>query len=343
MEFFIGLIKFFVIAFNAIACILGFVTVVYTIVLLSEPKKEGFKDGVYFGCVCLFICVLFGLGGYFCREYSMTLVQRKEYANSLNIMKSYLETGTEDNRDQIRLCFYHLSKDDWNEYIDDIYDKFYDHDIKGEYEFICDYGGMSYLEFVRDITESLVKKMEQMYVEAECSSEPEVWKTFSDLFSSEFFNKYASKKLKEKEFSKWDSDDSAWQRVLQMYHVDFSSEYLSRYPNGIHVENAKKFILDHDYESREKKPPYKIINNYNGHTTLYIHNSTRESIIVSYSGTFASDKFYVDAQGFKYVSVPNGYYTISAQSAHTLSVISSYSLETLDGGEKSFDIYITQR
>ena len=143
------------------------------------------------------------------------------------------------------------------------------------------------------------------------------------------------------EFAKWNNETNAWRRAVVFRDSDMFREYLKRFPYGAHSDNARKYILDREFFSyRENKPPYQITSNYGGLTTLTIVNRSSTSIQFSYSGTFASGKENISGNCTTSISIPNGYYRLSATSSnpHTRG---EYSLETLGGKPMSVEYYIS--
>lgn len=317
---FVGFIFYLIAAFAAFGMLIGF---------MSNDSKEG--TGFKLGLIAAVVGLVFGSGGYFIRDY----------ADSLKRNKNFTESLTNGDKEKLKWRFGGLSDKDKNEYIGEIFDKFYSHDFNGEYEFLSDYGDES-IAFVQDVKEQLNNKMEQMYNEAERTNTKESWLSFSSKVAGKFFLKFANDNLKEREFTKWQNEDAAWQRVLVMDSLAMSHEYLSRFPHGIYECNARKIILDHSYSDySQNKPPFKITQNYCGTTTISVRSSANADLNVHYSGTFASGEFKVPGYGYNSVTVPNGYYRIHVSSYQTRARDET-TLETLDGGVKNFDYHIVQ-
>ena len=324
MGFGIGLLNFVGFIFYIIAAIAAFATLLG---FMSNDSKDG--GGIKIGLIAAVVGLVFGCGGYFIRDY----------ADSLKRSKNFTESLTNGDKEKVKWRFCGLPEEDKNEYIGEIFDKFYSHDFNGEYEFLSDYGD-EYIAFVQDIKEKLNNKMEQMYNEAESINTKESWLSFSGKVAGKFFLEYANDNLKEREFAKWSDDDSAWQRVLVMDSLAMSHEYLSRFPHGIYECNARKIILDHSYaDYSQNKPPFKITQNYCGTTTISVRSSANADLNVHYSGTFATGEFKVPGYGYNSVTVPNGYYRIHV-SSHQTRARGETTLETLDGGVKNFDYHI---
>lgn len=325
MEFLIGLLNFIVFIFYIVAGIAAFGTLIG---FMSNDGKDG--GSIKFGLIAAVAGVVFGCGGYFIRDY----------ADSLKRSKNFTESFTNGDKEKIKWRFHGLSEEDKNEYIGEIFDKFYGHDFNGEYEFLSDYGDEN-IAFVQDVKDQLDDRIKALYNKAESINTKESWLSFSGKVAGKFFLKYANDNLKELEFAKWGNEDAAWQRVLVMDSLAMSHEYLSRFPHGIHECNARKIILDHSYSDYTRnKPPFKITQNYCGTTTISVRSSANADLNIHYSATFATGNFKVPGYGYNSVTVPNGYYSISVSSYQTRAR-GETTLETLDGGVKSFDYHIT--
>ena len=326
MGFLIGLLKLVGYIFYIIAVIEAFRALIG---FMSNDSKEG--AGIKFGLIAAVAGLVFGSGGYFIYDY----------ADSLKRSKNFTENLTNGDKEKVKWRFGGLSEEDKNEYVGEIFDKFYGHDFNGEYEFLSDYGDEN-IAFVQDVKEQFCNKMEQMYNEAESINTKESWLSFSGKIAGKFFLKYANDNLKEREFAKWENDDDAWQRVLVMDSLDMSHEYLSKFPHGIYECDARKIILDHSYaDYSHNKPPFKITKNYCGTTTISVRSSANANLNIHYSGTFATGNFKVPGYGYNSVTVPNGYYSISVSSYQTRAR-GETTLETLDGGVKNFNYHIVQ-
>ena len=84
-----------------------------------------------------------------------------------------------------------------------------------------------------------------------------------------------------------------------------------------------------------------ITRNYCGTTTISVKNSANADLNIHYSGTFGSGNFKVPGYGYNSITVPNGYYCISV-SSNQARARAETTLETLDGGVKSFDYHIVR-
>lgn len=168
--YFVGFIFYLIAAFAAFGMLIGF---------MSNDSEEG--TGFKLGLIAAVVGLVFGSGGYFIRDY----------ADSLKRNKNFTESLTNGDKENVKWRFGGLSDKDKNEYIGEIFDKFYSHDFNGEYEFLSDYGDES-IAFVQDVKEQLNNKMEQMYNEAESTNTKESWLSFSSKVAGKFFLKFAN-------------------------------------------------------------------------------------------------------------------------------------------------------
>lgn len=151
MGFVIGLLNFVGFIFYIVAAIAAFGVLIG---FMSNDSKDG--AGIKGGLIAAVAGVVFGSGGYFIRDY----------ADSLKRSKNFTESFTNGDKEKVKWRFGGLSEEDKNEYIGEIFDKFYGHDFNGEYEFLSDYGD-EYIAFVQDVKDQFSNKMELMYNEAE--------------------------------------------------------------------------------------------------------------------------------------------------------------------------------
>ena len=146
--------------------------------------------------------------------------------------------------------FNKLSESEKDEYLEEIFNKFYGKSFDQEYEFLNDFKDEeSELHFLNDIKADFNVKMKELYTKAENDNSNISWLQFSKKIPGKFFLKFADDELKQKEFDKWKSDDDAWMRVLVMDSLDMSHKYLELYPEGQHRNDAKRIILDNDFKT----------------------------------------------------------------------------------------------
>lgn len=293
--------------------------------------SSGEKNSFIVGCISFIIGGLFLLGGISIRDYADTLVIKNEFYKVLNKESKEIVIGK----------FKQLTYSDQKKYIKLIYDKFYDNDIQSQLEFIEDYGSVL-LDYIEKKKKNLEKEITALYNKAEVLNTDNSWYNFFQIISGDKFLELADSKLKDREFSKWENEEKAWRRVSLINSTMMYREFLSRYSYGIYSDDAKKIILDNEYNSyNNKKPPYKITENFDGMTTLQIRNNSSISIIFSYDGTFEKGKKNISANGYAVIIVPNGYYSLKAYSQHSRTR-GNYSLETLNGGNVSLEYFISQ-
>lgn len=310
-----------------IVCFLiaGFFAMLFAVFLYSSSSEnDSFKGG----CLSLILGITFCIGGILILEYTQSLEKRI-------VFLEVLENG---NRNSVCAKFSQLDYSEKEGFINDIFEKFYNNTFQEKLRFIQDYQRYN-LDYVEKKRSELEEDITTLYNNAEIDNSIDSWHSFSKIVTGNTFIDFASKELKNKEFSKWTDDENAWKRVVALNTVAMYREYLSHFPYGKYKNSAKKIILDYDYSL--KKGETKKITNYNGNTTLQICNKSHQSITFSYTGTFAQGKENISGNGTIWITIPNGYYSIHvySQSSRTRG---DYSTEALDGGTKTLEYYIRQ-
>lgn len=315
---------FIVILLNLIGLILylaaGGCVIVMIAVFPSEDKTE-----VKTALLALLAGVALVFGGYWIREGAEKLKREDTFTTSL-------KKGDAHN---VVWQFRSLSNSRKEKYIADIYERFYNDSIFGQIKFINDFGDEK-ISFVVQKNQYLNSRIEKMYYNAERMNTDTVWFNFSKEIPGRFFLNRVDTNLKAREFRKWKTDEESWKRVLLMDSAVMAREYLKKYPNGTHVVDAKRIILNHTFDSYTDNKSCFRVTNYDGTTTLLVHNSSDCEINVHYSGTFADGNMKVQPYGSSSVLVPNGYYNVSV-SAYTRRAKSDYWSESFNGGVVSRD------
>lgn len=294
------------------------------ILYLTLSEKSSFKVS----CITFVIGTSFGIGGVLIREYS----------ESLKIQKNFFEVLEDGNRDSVIAKFSQLPYPKQKDYINEIFERFYNDTFQDKLNFVLDYQRFG-LDFIQKKKSDIENEITQLYNHAENNNSVDSWRDFSKKVPGNIFLDLASEELKSREFSKWTNDKESWIRAVGLNTIAMYREYLSRFPHGKYENSARRIILDNDYNSRKEKP-YKVTN-YSGKTTLQICNKSNLSIIFSYTGTFAEGKENISGHNSIWITVPNGYYSIHVYSQNSRTQ-GDYSTETLDGGTKILEYYIRQ-
>lgn len=318
---------FIVILLNFIGLILYLAAGVCNIVMLVGFSDISSKDktGVKIALLALLAGIVLVSGGYWIREGAGKIKRRDAFATSLK----------EGDAHNVVWKFRSLSNSKKEKYIADIYERFYNDSISGQINFINDFGDEK-ISFVEQKNQRLNSQIEKMYDNAERTNTDTAWFNFSKVIPGTFFLNRVDTNLKAREFRKWKTDEDAWGRVRLMDSTVMSREYLKKYPNGAHVVDAKRIILNHTFDSYTNNKSYFRVTNYDGTTTLSVHNSSDCEINVHYSGTFADGNIKVQPYGSSSVSVPNGYYHVSVNT-YTRRAKSDYWSESFNGGVVSRD------
>ena len=275
--------------------------------------------------------------GYFIRDYAQG---EKRLISFEKVINSELSN---DNREfsptNVSSAFYNLRDSDKIKAIELIYKNFYDSSLSSRCDFLNTYRKYT-IPFVSKIREQTEKEIENIYTEFEQNDEPLSWQKFHTLVPIEDFLSNAPKSVIDREFCKWNNDESAWQRVLLLDSIYLSKVYLERYPNGHYECSAKKIILDDEYLNSEMRGR-RILSNYCGNTIISVINRSSYEIGFHYSGTFAKGTIKISANSRRVISLPNGYYAISifSQKLHTKGINERI---TCDGVYISYDLELKQ-
>lgn len=318
---------FIVILLNIIGLILylaaGGCGIVIMAVLANVSSED--KSGVKIALLALIAGVALVFGGYWIREGAKNLKHGDTFTTSLK----------KGDAHKVVWQFRSLPNSKKEKYIADIYERFYNDSISGQINFINDFGDEK-ISYVEQKNQYLNSRIEKMYYDAERMNTDTAWLNFSKEIPGQFFLNRVDSNLKAREFGKWKTDEESWERVLLMDSAVMAREYLKKYPNGTHVVDAKRIILNHTFDSYTDNKSYYRVTNYDGTTTLLVHNSSNCEIDVHYRGTFADGNMNVQPNGSSSVSVPNGYYHVSV-SAHARRAKGDYWSESFNGGVVSRD------
>lgn len=289
-----------------------------------------YNDNISIKYKSLVIAVILGgaFGGYFLRDYAQG--QKKIISFEEHLQKQ-IDGGAKFSLDD---SFAKLDDDYKQKKIEYIFNNLYEKSLEGKATFLDDYSKED-LPFINDLRKEVTNEIQRMYTLAESLNTEKAWIYFSSKIPFYLFEKVANKQTIDKEFSKWSSDEGAWKRVLALDSVYLSHQYLSRYPNGLHVVDAKRIILNHDYDHYKKTGPKVTI--YDGTSTFYIRNNSTYKVTFYYNGTFGNGNVKVPGNSTRTISVPNGYYLISLQSEklHTRGIHESVCCNSIS---KTYDL-----
>lgn len=154
-------------------------------------------------------------------------------------------------------------------------------------------------------------------------------------------------KTKEMQERDWQSEDTAWKRACSINNTAAYQRYSAIYPNGAHISEAQKRLIDLQVE--------EVINNDHGDlpnikqlvkdddspiSVVRIENHTNQTLTVMYSG-LDSRKIRIPPYGRDKISVKNGRYGIAA-SVTSRNVKPFAGHTTLSGGEYEIGFYIVR-
>lgn len=285
----------------------------------------------------LVVLVMIGgvLCGFFLRDYSQN---QKKIIQFEEILAKQMNNGGEYGY-FIDGPFAELDNSYKEKKIEYIFSNLYSNDLKGKAKFLNDFSKED-LKFINNMRKSLTDEITNLYNTADSQQTTEAWSSFSKKIPFELFEQIAKKETIEKEFSKWKTDESAWERVMTLDSLYLSYEYLSRFPDGVHVVDAKRIILDHEYQDETRNNLPKVTD-YDGTSTFYIRNTSSYQVTFSYQGAFAKDNVSVPGNSYRTISVPNGYYlvTVHSQKLHTKGITE---VVTCNSNYKSYDLDLVQ-
>lgn len=266
----------------------------------------------------LSILILSPILGYCIRDFAQ---HQKELLQFKEIVKQESSKSETNNLSLMRICgsFSDLSEKDKEEQIQIVFEKFYDSSLNGKCAFLNQYNDEN-LEFVLKIKKEVKRELASIYNIYDKSADINSWSNFQSVVTLKNFLEHAPQETIDKEFSKWDTDDSAWNRVILLDSIYLSNVYLSRFPRGLHEYEARRIILNDDFDP--KYDSYRITSNFDGTTTIEVINRSSYPAELNYDGTFAKGYVSISGNSRKSISIPNGYYRISitSQKLHTRGI-----------------------
>ena len=142
----------------------------------------------------------------------------------------------------------------------------------------------------------------------------------------------------------WGTDNSAWEYACDRNTVSDYEEYERLYPNGKHIKEAEKRVVDltvdNIFRSDHGALPSMNQTGYGkgSSSTVIVENGTSYVLTVYYSGTDAK-RLNIAPHGRQSVVLTSGLYKIAA-SVNDASVRPFAGTETLTGGEYNVKYYI---
>lgn len=296
MDFIFSVINF--IGFILYLCaVLAFIRFICTV-----GQKNVLK--LNFDIIALSILIGSLVSGFFIRDYAQN--QKKLIRINEIIDKQGNNPFAHYNLESI---LKDLNSNDKDKYVQVIFTKLYNDSLVSRAKFIDDYSDIN-TTFIMGIRSQTQEEITQLYKKHESTN---TWNDFVSQLPIKIFFKVASNEIVNKEYSKWKTDEEAWQRVLTLDSVFLSNEYLSRYNHGIHEIDAKRIILNHEHEDKTRIHLPKVTN-FTGSSTFNITNSSSYKISFSYHGAFKEGHETIPGHTTKVIVVPNGYYRISLSS-----------------------------
>lgn len=165
------------------------------------------------------------------------------------------------------------------------------------------------------------------------------------IFLKKYKDKYiniAQDKMKSLE---WSTDDNAWRTAKRIGDILSFRRYLFLYPNGKHINEANKIIIDLEVDGifsgsygMLPKMDRGISDQKSSRTTITIENRTSYVLTILYSGS-ESKRLTINPFNTQSITLINGNYRIAA-SVNATNVNPFAGSENLSGGNYSVSYYI---
>ena len=329
MTFLFNIVKFIGFTFYIVA-ILGIIRGLCTYDTFKDKKEWKNTLGVFSAVI------LAPIIGFLIRDYANSQ-QKLIHFNDVLEREISKNNGNDFSFQSIAWAFSNLKDSHKEEIIGSLYERFYENNLSSKCSFLNEYGEEN-LNFVSQIREEVESDLFEIYTAIERQGSNDWWK-ISKIVPIKDFIKHAPKEIIDKEFSRWESDDFAWDRVLSLDSLSLSEVYLERYPNGKYESNAKKIILDDSYRRNSHLYHSKITSNFTGSSTISVSNRSSYPVTFYYSGNFAHGTFEIDGNSRREFHLPNGYYSISINSKkhHSKGI---YENITCSGGYFPYDVQL---
>ena len=185
-----------------------------------------------------------------------------------------------------------------------------------------------------------IEVIEPAWNRAVRANTPSAYQDFLNQYSTSSYSSRAREKLSNLETEYWRQASS--QRTISSYQ-----KYLDNFPNGGHVAEAEKAVIDKEVDDIFKgdhgllPPMSKTGVGYTHATTndIEIYNNTGYTLTVRYSGTIASKKIVLKPKQKQTFTLQNGNYRVAA-SVNAANVTNYAGEEKLEGGSYTSEFYI---
>lgn len=312
----------------------------YIVAILGVVKALGTYDtfkmkSEWKNTLLVFILVtIVPMCGYFIRDYAQGKKSLIHFNEIIDRKKGKIDNFTLMD---VSLAFSRLDIKDKERAIQIIFNNFYNNSLVSRCSFLNKYKEY-HIPFILKIKTETETELENLYINIERDDDHQQWRMLAKNVPIKDFLLNAPQSIVDREFTKWDKDDNAWQRVILLDSVYLSRFYLERYPNGQHEAAARKIILDNEYSKSEGRYR-KISANYCGSTPVLIINNSSYEATFFYDGSFDKGSIRVPKNSRSNINLQNGYYRISinSQSPHTRGINERI---TCDGSCITYDLYL---
>lgn len=283
------------------------------------------------------------------------------YPNSSHIdeIVNLYETYEYHHANSIPQQIDYILKYDDNEHTKDIIKKLeidierYSADFANEnsisvYEVLLNEFIFKYKKIVDNITSSKTAHLRKRILQIQSEGKDRFEKLRQEYLKREEEKKALEEKmLKEEEYSKYGTDANAWKTANSISTIEGYKDYIKRYPNGKHVDEANKRIIDLEVRKIINSGDYgqlpashKMSYVRSNSSTIHIHNKSDHTITILYSG-IKSVKVMLGGFQSKTIILPSSSYDVVATSP---DVRPFYGKENLTGGdyESTYKIITTR-
>lgn len=294
-----SLLKFIGFAFYVFAAFSLLIMLIHAIEIKGKPGRLAKSNFLH-----ALMWLGFAIAATFC---GYSLWQLGNSARHRQIVSKAMKSG---NLDWIASCINGSDARLQRQAIDEVYSAYYKDAGFGDLlDFVAKYHKIDY-ETVDNVEKAVDKHIRKLYHAAEIKNDSASWQSFTNTVPGHFFLNFADSATMALEKRKWVSDDASFSRVRLLNDSAYAREYLKLYAQGKHRAGAKKIILDAQFPG--SKCGVMIDSDYDGETTVRLTNSSQFPLTFALHGTFYDGFVKIQAGSSQTITVPNGYYYVSA-------------------------------
>lgn len=181
------------------------------------------------------------------------------------------------------------------------------------------------------------------YNKAASENSIEAWEHFLNIVPERYQEDGDNRLLAAREDLLWQNESSAWEVATERNTVQTMQKYINLYPNGRHVAQAEKKMIDLEVDAAfagehgELPPLERGYSSGKAYSTIEITNNTQYELTINYSG-IESKRMVIPAHNRKSIHLKNGHYRLAASVGHNVRPFAGQ--EYLDGSDYSSTFYI---